>query len=525
MAPRVNLFPALLPLVLLAGCGGGEDVQGCAALRKGAPDKALEHCNRAIGSRMVWSKEKAQVRIDRGAILAERRDWDGAINDFSRALDSGRLQQGNQVIALHGRGTARIQKGDLAAGMADLDQALQLDPLHADAFANRALAWRMRGEHDRAIADADAALKVYTKHARALVQRGASLLLNGERDMALADLNEALRLEPGLQAARSIRGVLWHVRGEWDRALADFDEAVRLDPRDAGTLRNRAAVHTAKRDLDRALADLDAALKLEPGSVEALLRRAAIRGERGDLDRTIADAARVIELNPKAADGYNLRGWVHLQRRQFDAAIADFDRALALNARHLPALTNRLAAWSATKDYARALADLEALAQLAPAGADHRSIGMLRFVLGRYAESADALGRALQARAGDHYAALWRYLAQARAGEEPAARAGLAQATQSLGGRWPAAVVNLYLGKGSEAAMLAAANAANVANDADPKTRANRLCEANFYAGQAKLLRKQEAQALPLLRAAEKDCPRHLAEYDGAVAELKRLGG
>jgi hypothetical protein len=41
--------------------GGGEDVANCAALRRTAPDKALEHCNRAIASRLVWSREKARA--------------------------------------------------------------------------------------------------------------------------------------------------------------------------------------------------------------------------------------------------------------------------------------------------------------------------------------------------------------------------------------------------------------------------------------------------------------------------------
>ena len=78
-------------IALLAGCGG-EDVANCAALRRSAPDKALEHCNRAIESRLVWSREKARARLDRGALYADRDEWDASVSDITKAIDSGRLR-------------------------------------------------------------------------------------------------------------------------------------------------------------------------------------------------------------------------------------------------------------------------------------------------------------------------------------------------------------------------------------------------------------------------------------------------
>ena len=83
----------------------------------------------------------------------------------------------------------------------------------------------------------------------------------------------------------------------------------------------------------------------------------------------------MIQLNPRLADAWNLRGWVRLRRGEFDAAIGELTRALALDPRHLAALVNRAAAWSAKKEHARTLADLEAIAQLLPANADFREIG------------------------------------------------------------------------------------------------------------------------------------------------------
>jgi tetratricopeptide (TPR) repeat protein len=160
----------------LAGCGG-DDVANCAALRRSAPDKALEHCNRAIGSRLVWSKEKAQARLDRGALHSDREQWDASIADVTRAIDSGRLSPRHLVIAYFDRGTARLQKGELDAGIEDLDEAIRLDPLYADAYSNLALARRMQGKLEQSLADANSALKITPRHARALLQRGATYLV------------------------------------------------------------------------------------------------------------------------------------------------------------------------------------------------------------------------------------------------------------------------------------------------------------------------------------------------------------
>jgi len=61
------------------------------------------------------------------------------------------------------------------------------------------------------------------------------------------------------------------------------------------------------------------------------------------------------------------------------------------------------------------------------------------------------------------------------------------------------------------------------ATDPDPRMQRENRCEANFYIAQWHLLRGQQAQALPLLNNAASDCPKHIVEYEGAVAELRRL--
>ena len=63
-------------------------------------------------------------------------------------------------------------------------------------------------------------------------------------------------------------------------------------------------------------------------------------------------------------------------------------------------------------------------------------------------------------------------------------------------------MVRLFLGETTPADVLAAAN------DPDPATRKDQLCEANFYSGELALLQGAKEEATRLFRLAAADCPR-----------------
>jgi len=59
-----------------------------------------------------------------------RRDWDGAIADFDRALQfDPKLAQ-----AYDNRGDAKTETGDFDGAIADFNRALQLNPKYAKAY-------------------------------------------------------------------------------------------------------------------------------------------------------------------------------------------------------------------------------------------------------------------------------------------------------------------------------------------------------------------------------------------------------
>jgi lipoprotein NlpI len=143
----------------------------------------------------------------------------------------------------------------------------------------------------------------------------------------------------------------------------------------------------------------------------------------------------------------------------------------------------------------------------------------LFFYLGHMTQSAEMFEKHMKSNPDDAWVILFRYLVEAKIGNSLAAARDLeVDATKLNERRWPAPIIDFHLGRIDEKAMFAAAS------DSDPKMKNEKTCAANFHAGESRLFRAQVSAAIPLLRAAEKDCPSHFYESHGASTELKRLG-
>jgi lipoprotein NlpI len=238
---------------------------------------------------------------------------------------------------------------------------------------------------------------------------------------------------------------------------------------------------------------------------------------KGEHDRAIADYGAAIRLNPKSADAFHNRGSAWANKGETDKAIADYDTAIRLDPAESSPYAGRAVEYSIKGDYARASADFDAAIKLDPKAASaFFGRGRVRFYRGEFP---GAVADFEQAHKLDPsaYIALWSYLARSRAGGkgEEALKPYVAAASESV---WPAQVIALYLGRAKPEAVIAAADKAP-----PPRGREQR-CEAIFFIAQWHLLRGERERALPLLKDAQQNCPKNFMEYEGALAELRRLG-
>src|SRR6516225_7061937 len=151
----------------------------------------------------------------------------------------------------------------------------------AEAFNNRGVAYRLKGDYDRAIADYNQAIKLNAKFAIAYNNRGVAYDKNGEYDRAFLDYDQAIKLKPSAEGYFN-RGNAQLGKGHYDRAIDDCNQALRLMPNNAATLDSRAFIFLKMTHFDAAVSDYDAALRIDPKLAFALYGRGLARLKNGD---------------------------------------------------------------------------------------------------------------------------------------------------------------------------------------------------------------------------------------------------
>jgi len=282
------------------------------------------------GSELVWAVGKPAVNVDI-AKCHRPTNSDVAINYCTQAIESGQISGKSLAFAFYRRGNGYHEKGDYDRAILDYDQAIRLNPSHANAFSNRGVAYARKGDYDRAIQDYDEAIRLNPNHADAFSNRGVAYGRKGDYDRAIQNYDEAIRLNPNHASALYDRGNAYRRKGDYDQAIQNYNEAIRLNPSHANVFSNRGIAYGRKGDHDRAIQNYDEAIRLNPNHANALYNRGNAYKRKGDYDQAVKDYDRVIRLNPKHADAYSNRGLVRFYQGQFAAAVPDLSQAVGFD--------------------------------------------------------------------------------------------------------------------------------------------------------------------------------------------------
>ncbi|MGE3240252.1 MAG: zinc metallopeptidase [Pirellulales bacterium] len=167
------------------------DVQGALALIDQAvrqdPGLASAHYNRAV---VLYSQGQSEAAL---ASLV--------------AMFKSRREELEPLLAVSDpwflRGTLRLDRDDFQGAVEDLSRAFDLGASEpAVLLRNRGLAWIRLGEFGRALADTDAALAIAPDDAVACNNRGVIHRELGDLEQAEADLRRAIELDPTLPNPR-----------------------------------------------------------------------------------------------------------------------------------------------------------------------------------------------------------------------------------------------------------------------------------------------------------------------------------
>ncbi len=210
------------------------------------------------------------------------------------------------------------------------------------------------------------------------------------------------------------------------------------------------------------------------------------------------------------------RGVEWSNKGEADRAIADFDVSLKLTPNNAVVHHARAIEYSVKGDYARAIVDFDTAIKIDPkAEGVHFARGRTRFYMGEHARAAGDIETEFAARP-NVYTALWAYLARKRGGTNDA-EVLLERETRRVRAGWPSPVVVLYMGSTNTESVTIAAS------DPNPERQRELRCDADFFIAHWHLMKNENERAATILRGVQKTCPRNSLEYEGAVAELRRL--
>jgi TolB-like protein len=251
-------------------------------------------------------------------------------NDKSAQMASNSVEAHNAYLQAHFHFQRRNVE-DYRKAITYFDQAIQLDPNYALAYAERAEVWTMIGDltgerataYPKARSDAEKAVEI----APALAEAHAALgwvRFFGEWKFAegLSELNRAKELSPANPTANDLLARVIVYLGRIDDAERQARQAVELDPLSVATQFNLARVLFIAGKLDEADAVGRKIAELQPSASSSHRWQVLVGVQRGDGETALREA----QLEPD--EGFRpfelaLAHYVRGDRKAADAALAD----------------------------------------------------------------------------------------------------------------------------------------------------------------------------------------------------------
>ncbi|MBR0709568.1 tetratricopeptide repeat protein [Bradyrhizobium liaoningense] len=498
----IEVLPARAEMPLAAKCNTAnnitldERIAGCTAIIQAAQamqqSVIMAYFRRAMFYRQKGETELAiadynliierdpgnlNARLQRAFAHVERRQTDAALADYEKVIEL----DPKAVYARLGRARIYWAKGDMDRAIADYDQALLVHPDNVIVHVDRGLAYIRKGDTGRAMTDCNRAVEIGPQAGIGQLCRSRAYAAQGNRERALAELDQTMQIKPRNEYFYYFRAESFSLLGEFDRAIADFNRVIQLAHQGQGNPGDRQAQPQGQ-DADPISASVAGeSIVLASADGPVLRARGAAYNAKGDLDRAIADYDEAIRLNPKDKDAFGLRANAHKAKGDFDRSLADYDQLVQLDAKDARAYFHRARVYWQIASFAKSLADLDQAIQLDPKNA---------------------------------YPILWREIVAKRS-DQPSQ---LGEAAKQLdAAKWPAPVVNLFLG------TMTPEQVRSAADDADPAKKKGQVCEANFYTAERALQSGSRDEALKLFEQAAADCPKTFLEKPAADVELGAL--
>lgn len=253
---------------------------------------------------LKYMPEEKIFMVNKAICQEELKDYDGSEATYAQLLklypnyDRGYLARAQLMMS----------KGDTLRALDDVNKCISLTKGLASAYVIRSqIEMNHQKDYNAALADMNEAIKLDPHFAGYFINRAFMKYNLDDYFGAMADYDYALELDPTSVAAHFNRGLLNVEVSENDKAIKDFTYVLNSDPNNFLARYNRALLYTKTGQYDKAIPDYDAVLEKYPDFEAGLFARSECKRHMGDMAGGESDynRSRALQKQKKRMEEYD----------------------------------------------------------------------------------------------------------------------------------------------------------------------------------------------------------------------------
>jgi tetratricopeptide (TPR) repeat protein len=204
-------------------------------------------------------------------------------------------------------------------------------PKPVDDLIASAIARESKGDYRGILADMNQAIAIDPQKDRLFYIRGNAKSELNDRQGAIEDYTRDIMMNPKRAEAYYNRGNVRYKLGDWQQALADYSSSIDINPQRAAAFYNRANVKYKLRDRQGSIDDYTRAIAVNPTLLAAYSSRGWVKYELGDYQSSISDYNLAIAMNhPLLSKIYSQKAFAQYELGKQSEAIGSWRKALSL---------------------------------------------------------------------------------------------------------------------------------------------------------------------------------------------------
>ncbi|HEY1923562.1 MAG TPA: tetratricopeptide repeat-containing glycosyltransferase family protein, partial [Tepidisphaeraceae bacterium] len=232
--------------------------------------------------------------------------------------------------ALHLLGLVQIQRGQLAAGIGLIYQAIDLAPNIAGYYSNLGPALMDAGRIDEAVTCYQRLVGLEPTNASAFDRLARLMLHLRKTDEAISAAAEAVRLRPDVADYHAHLGSGYSLSGRYSLAVQPYTEALKLDPKNVNHLHDLAVAISETGRREEAIVLFDQAIKINPNFAWIHSSKGVVLSRLGRVAEAMDCFRQSIRIDPKSPAAYNNLGSLLQEQGKWAEALEQYRKAVSV---------------------------------------------------------------------------------------------------------------------------------------------------------------------------------------------------